>query len=502
MKFPRRSGILLHPTSLPGRYGIGDLGAAAYQFIDFLSAAGQTYWQVLPLSPTGYADSPYQGLSAFAGNPLLINPDKLYEMGHLSQDELADCPSFPDDRVDFGQVISYKTALFERAFDRFHTLPDGQQHSAFDRFCQEQAAWLDDFTLFMALKEENNLHPWVEWEGSLARREPKALLAWQGKLAWKIERQKYRQWQFYEQWMALKGYANQRGIRIIGDIPIFVAGDSADVWANLRLFHFDKNLHPTVVAGVPPDYFSSTGQLWGNPLYRWDTMAESGYAWWIERFRQSFRLVDVLRVDHFRGFYNYWEVPGSETTAVKGRWLAGPGAPFFRAVNTALGEVAVIAEDLGDFDVQSRLGVDALQAEFGFPGMKILQFAFGDGPTNPFLPYNYTPNYVVYTGTHDNDTSLGWYQHTSSPVERDRARRYLSCDGSNISWDLIRLGWASAANTAITTAQDLLALGGEARMNTPGTCGVPNWCWRVLPGVLDDHLAARLLDLTDIYGRR
>jgi len=327
MRFPRRSGILLHPTSLPGRFGIGDLGDAAYRFVDFLAASGQSYWQVLPLSPTGYADSPYQTLSAFAGNPMLISPERLVETGHLSAADLADVPAFPDD------------------------------------------------------------------------------------------------------WLAVKRYANERGIRIIGDIPIFVSMDSADVWANPHLFHFDAALRPTIVSGVPPDYFSATGQLWGHPLYRWEVMAQENYAWWIARFRMAFTQADVVRIDHFRGFYNYWEVPADAETAVVGRWVYGPGADFFHAVTAALGEVAIIAEDLGDFDAASRAGVDALQAEFRYPGMKVLQFAFGTGPGDPFLPHNFTREWFVYAGTHDNDTTVGWYQVSATEAERDYARKYLGSDG-------------------------------------------------------------------------
>ncbi|HSR33427.1 MAG TPA: 4-alpha-glucanotransferase [Anaerolineae bacterium] len=503
MRFPRRSGILMHPTSLPGRFGIGDLGDEAYRFVDFLVSAGQTYWQVLPLSPTGYGDSPYQGLSAFAGNPMLISPEKLVAAGHLSEGDLQAMPHFPDDRVDFGPVIYHKTALLNQAFTNFCDQTQPKQRAAFARFCKEQAAWLEDLALFMALKEAHDLGPWHEWEQGAARRDPEALARWRQELAGEIENQKYRQWQFFEQWLAVKEYANEKGIRIIGDIPIFVALDSADVWANPELFHFDKDLQPTVVSGVPPDYFSETGQLWGHPLYRWEVMAERGYAWWIDRFRMAFTQSDVVRIDHFRGFYDYWEVPAGEKTAIKGRWLLGPGADLFRAVTKALGKVAIIAEDLGDFDDESRAGVDALQAEFGYPGMKVIQFAFSSGPTDPFLPHNYvSPDWVVYTGTHDNDTAVGWYEKTSTEDERDYARKYLGSNGSDIAWDLIRLAWATTANTAMTTTQDLLILGHDARMNTPSTVGPPNWCWRLTPGALGEKVAERLLTMTAIYGRR
>ncbi len=500
VKFPRASGVLLHPTSLPGPFCIGDLGDEAYRFVDFLTSAGQTYWQVLPLNPTGYADSPYQTFSAFAGNPLLISPQRLVEIGHLARADLENVPASPVEQVDFGAVIQYKTALLDRAFARFRELGDSAQHLAFERFCAEQSAWLDDFALFMALKTANDMRPWYEWEPDLINRRPSALARARKALASTIESHQYRQWQLFEQWLALKRAANERGIRLIGDIPIFVSLDSAEVWANPRLFCLDANLSPSVVSGVPPDYFSATGQLWGHPLYRWDVMAEEGYAWWIARFRAAFVLADVIRVDHFRGFYNYWEVPAGEETAINGRWVQGPGADLFHAVTEALGDLAIIAEDLGEIDEEARAGITALQTEFRYPGMKVLQFAFGTGPYHPFLPHNFIRDCVAYTGTHDNDTVVGWYQAAPEHV-RDHVRRYLACDGSDIAWDLIRLAWASVAHTSITTAQDLLSLGSAARMNTPGTCGAPNWCWRLSAGALGDRVAERLLELTTLYGR-
>ncbi len=502
MNFPRRSGILLHPTSLPGRFGVGDLGLPAYRFADFLAAAGQGYWQVLPLSPTGYGDSPYQGLSAFAGNPMLISPTQLVEVGHLREPDLTDVPDLPSERVDFGRAIEYKTDLLERAFANFCQRGSADQHAALERFSAEEAGWLDDFSLFMALKKVHHLGPWYQWEPELAHCDPAALARAREELADEIAGQKYQQWQFFQQWGALKRYANALGIRLVGDIPIFVARDCVDVWANPELFALDENLQPTVVSGVPPDYFSTTGQLWGHPLYRWDVMARRGYSWWIARFHNVLKMADVIRIDHFRGFYNYWEVPAGETTAINGRWLYGPGADLFHAVTAALGEVAIIAEDLGDFDVQSRLGLDRLMAEFGYPGMKVLEFAFSSGAADPFLPHNFERNCVVYTGTHDNDTICGWYQRSSTPGERDYARKYMATGGADIAWDMIRLGWSSVAHTALTTVQDLLSLGHEARMNTPSTTGAPNWTWRLPPGALTDRIAARLLELTAIYGRK
>jgi 4-alpha-glucanotransferase len=501
MKFGRHSGILLHPTSLPGRFGIGDLGSAAYRFVDFLTAAKQSYWQVLPLSPTGYADSPYQALSAFAGNPMLISPEHLVQVGHLSKQDLADAPTFPDDRVDFGPVINYKACLLNRAFASFRAHAPKDHRVAFARFCAHQAPWLDEFALFMALKEVHNLRPWQEWEPELAARQPASLANFRESLVDEIESQKYRQWQFFEQWLGLKRYANERNVRIIGDIPIFVSMDSADVWANPHLFCLDEDLQPTVVSGVPPDYFSETGQLWGHPLYRWDVMAREGYAWWIDRFRMAFTQADVVRIDHFRGFHNYWEVPAEEETAIKGHWARGPGAELFHTVTGALGEMEIIAEDLGDFDEESRGGVNSLQATFGYPGMRVLLFAFKTDSTDPFLPHNFARDCLAYTTTHDTDTAVGWYQVTTTEEERAFAREYLDSDGSDFAWDLIRLAWSSVAHTAITTVQDLLSLGHEARMNLPGSVGAPNWCWRLPPEALTEEIAGRLGDLTTIYGR-
>lgn len=501
MKFSRRSGIILHPTSLPGRFGIGDLGRSAYQFVDFLARAGQTYWQVLPLSPTGYGDSPYQGLSAFAGNPMLINPELLHDLGHLDAADLAGVPPFPVETVDFGQVIPYNEALLNRAYANFTGRGSAEQRADFAAFCAEHAHWLDDFALFMALKQHFNSRPWHEWDEPIMRRVPEAIAEWRAALHDVVDNQKYRQWQFFRQWLSLRQYANVRGVRFIGDIPIFVALDSADVWANPHLFHLDDQLKPTVVSGVPPDYFSETGQLWGHPHYRWDKMADNGYAWWISRFRMAQIQADVIRIDHFRGFYNYWEVPAEAETAINGRWLLGPGVDIFEKVTAALGEMEIIAEDLGDFDDESRAGLDVIQQAFDYPGMKILQFGF-DGPGSKFAPHNYTSGYVAYTGTHDNATCVGWYREVANDHERDYVRRYLGRDGSDIAWDMIRAVWSSVADTAMTTVQDLLSLGNSAKMNTPGTVGPPNWCWRLAPGALHDGIAARLRELTALYGRR
>jgi 4-alpha-glucanotransferase len=501
MKFPRRSGIVLHPTALPGRFGIGDLGDAALRLVDFLQAAGQTYWQILPLNPTGYGDSPYLCFSALAGNPLLISPEKLVAQGYLAESDIANVPTFPVEKVDYGWVIQFKTDWLNRAFTNFQAGASADQEKAFRRFCKTQAAWLDDYALFMALKESRGWRPWHEWERELVIREERAMARARKELAAQIENQKYRQWQFFEQWLSVKEYANERGVKIIGDIPIFVALDSAEVWANPDVFYLDKNFKPVVVTGVPPDFFSATGQLWGHPHYRWNLMAEDNFAWWIERFKMALTVADVVRIDHFRGFYNYWQVPYGETTAVKGKWVKGPGAKLFRAVTQALGEVAIIAEDLGDFDKESRAGVTALQKEFGYPGMKVLNFAFdGKSPHNPFLPHNFSGDEVVYTSTHDSNTVVGWYHDEATERVRDHVRRYLARDGSDVAWDFIRLAWSSVSPTAMTTAQDLLSLDGSARMNAPGTAS-GNWQWRMLPGALNDAVAARLKELTELYGR-
>lgn len=492
----RKSGILLHPTSLPGRWGIGDLGASAYTFVDFLAATGQQLWQVMPLGPTGYGDSPYQGFSAFAGNPLLISFDQLLGAGLLAPEELAGAPQFPDQHVDFGPVIGWKLAVLRGSFERFKHNGTPDQRERFAAFRTEQRIWLADYALFAALKATHNGAAWNSWDAPIARREPHALGEQGSRLSHETEFHAYMQWLFFEQWRALKGYANQRGIAIIGDIPIFVAFDSADVWANREIFELDEAGNPTVVAGVPPDYFSATGQLWGNPLYRWDALEQKGYHWWIERIRTTLTLVDIARIDHFRGFAAYWEVPASEKTAINGRWVNGPGTALFEAVRAALGSLPIIAEDLGVITPD----VEQLRDELGFPGMKVLQFAFGGDPADQYLPHNYPPRCVVYTGTHDNDTTAGWWA-TLPPLERQNVQLYLGRDGSDISWDFIRLALASVAELAIVPMQDVLALGSEGRMNTPGRAA-GNWGWRYTEGQLTTELADRLATLTRIYGRQ
>lgn len=498
MQSSRTSGILLHPSSLPGPWGIGDLGPVAYWFVDFLAAAGQSLWQVLPLGPTGYGDSPYQCFSAFAGNPLLISIDDLIGQGLLSGDEAkAVLGQLPSDRVDFGALIPAKQALLRRSFERFRSRHGTPLHQAYTKFCIDNAEWLADYALFMAIKEAQGGVSWHHWQPELRDRHPAALAQARRTLATAIDYHQFLQFLFFRQWQALKAYANQHGVSIIGDAPIFVADDSADVWANRELFFVDSDGMPTVVAGVPPDYFSVTGQRWGNPLYRWDTMAATGYRWWVARMRQAFTLYDMLRLDHFRGFEAYWEVPASAPTAIEGRWVQGPGADLFHVLRAELGDLPLIAEDLGLITPE----VEALRREFNLPGMKVLQFAFGDDPTNPYLPHNYTPNYVVYTGTHDNDTTLGWF-NTLDPDTRAAVLTYLGRDEQtvDIAWDLMRLGLMSVASYAITPLQDVLRLGSEARMNIPGRLG-GNWNWRFPAEALHDELAHQLRQLTRVYGR-
>lgn len=496
MRFPRSSGILLHPTSLPGPYGIGDLGDAAYRFVDFLIDAGQRLWQVLPLGPTGYGDSPYQCFSAFAGNPLLISPDVLIADGLLTHKDVSDAPDFPAGSADYGRVIPYKRDLLGRAAQRFQSGANGSLRAEFDTFCRDNAGWLDDFVLFMALKDAHDGAVWSTWDEAIRKREPDALAYQSRKLSQPIFAHQVLQFLFFRQWMALKRHANERGLRIIGDLPIFVAYDSADVWSHPDLFYLDDRSRPTVVAGVPPDIFSATGQLWGNPLYRWDVMAGRHYAWWIERIRAMLTQVDILRIDHFIGFTRYWEVPAAETTAINGRWRPGPGEAIFHAIEDALGTLPIIAEDLGVLTPQ----VEALRDFFEFPGMKIVQFAFGGDASNPFLPHNYPNNCVVYTGTHDNDTSLGWWE-SAPAAERDFARRYLASSGTDITGDFIRAAMSSVADTVIVPLQDVLGLGNEARMNFPGRPS-GNWGWRFTQSHIGEAHCNRLREMVELYGRR
>jgi 4-alpha-glucanotransferase len=506
MSFPRASGILLHPTSLPGRLGIGDLGSEAHRFADFLASAGQRLWQMLHLGPAGYSNSPYQCLSVFAGNPLLISLERLVEDKFLEPGDLQDTPSFPEHSVDYGAVIKFKTPLLRKSFEIFKMKASPAEREQFEAFIDQNAAWLRTYSLFMALKEAHDLAAWNTWEEDLRKRKAKSLERWTKRLSHEIRCHEYQQYQFFKQWSELKNYCNGHGIRLIGDMPIFTALDSAEVWAHPEMFCLDGSGKPTVVSGVPPDYFSKTGQLWGNPLYHWDVMAKESYAWWIERFRATHALVDIIRLDHFRGFEKYWEVPGTDTTAMNGRWVPGPGADLFETVEKALGALPIIAEDLGVITPE----VDALRDQFGFPGMRVLQFAFGNDPkADDYKPHNYPRNCVVYTGTHDNNTTLGWFgseleDSTQSKEEKEGERRlalkYLGSDGTEINWDFIRLALMSVADTAIIPMQDVLGLGSEAKMNLPATTE-GNWRWRFTSDLLSDEIKDRLKQLTILYGR-
>lgn len=500
MTFKRVSGILLHPTSLPGPHGIGDLGPQAYRFVDFLADSGCNLWQVLPLGPTGYGDSPYQCFSAFAGNPYLISPDELISDGLLEPEDLDGRPDFNPTRVDFGVFIPWKLSLLERAFDRFASRSETTLREALANFRAENSEWLDDYALFMSLKEAHGSGAWDAWPVSLRKRDGKALAKARRTYADQIARHIFYQFLFFRQWWALHTHARQRGVQVIGDIPIFVAYDSADVWSHPELFFLDEDDLPTVVAGVPPDFFSATGQLWGNPIYNWEVHKQTDYRWWLARVRSTLGMVDLIRIDHFRGFAGYWEIPAGYTTAEFGRWVPGPGADFFDAMMKGLQEyfqgddLPIIAEDLG---VITSDVVD-LRERYSLPGMRILQFAF-TGPDNPFLPHHYVPNCVAYTGTHDNDTARGWFE-AAPEEERNFALRYLGTDGNQFAADLIRTVWASAAVFAIAPMQDFLDLSTEARMNFPSVLG-GNWEWRMGLEDLSETILHRLQDLNYLYSR-
>jgi 4-alpha-glucanotransferase len=502
----RVSGILLHPTSLPGPFGIGELGPQAIAFLDFLRDSGQRLWQVLPLGPTGYGDSPYQCFSAFAGNPLLVSLDELNRAGLVSPEDLARSPDFPERAVDFGLLLEFKRPLLAKAFAAFERKASGPQQEAFEAFCRQHDDWLPDFALFMALKRANGGRAWNSWDRALVTRLPEALAHARRELAREVREAQFEQWLFFEQWSALRTQARARGISIMGDLPIFVAQDSAEVWARPEIFHLAADGTSSLQAGVPPDYFSATGQLWGNPLYRWDALARTGYEWWIARFRAVLALVDRVRLDHFRGFEACWEVPGEATTAEHGRWVKGPGAAFFEALRAALGTLPIVAEDLGVITPE----VEALRDRFELPGMAILQFAFGGDPReSTFLPHAYRRNKVVYTGTHDNDTLVGWWTsgvgdstRKAAEVEKEHARAltYVGGDGSEIHWDFIRALLVSVADTAIVPLQDVLGLGSEARMNLPGR-SEGNWRWRYRTSDLTPEVRRRLRAITEASGR-
>ena len=491
----RRAGIILHPTSLPGPDGIGDLGPDAYRWVDFLYDSGCSLWQVLPLGPTGYGDSPYQCFSAFAGNPYLISLTMLLDLGLLKLDDLSFRPGFPRDAVDYPAVMEWKQKLLQIAFKHFQKTRRRALREEYEKFCEDHAFWLKDFGLFMAVKSFFGGISWQDWPKEVRLREVSFLVDFEREHPESISYNYFLQFIFNRQWSALKKYANSKGIQIIGDIPIFVSLDSADAWSEPELFYFNKDRRPTAVAGVPPDYFSPTGQLWGNPLYRWNAHKKDGYHWWIRRIKSNLAQFDFLRLDHFRGFAGYWEIPAGKPTAEIGKWVKGPGNSFLKSIQESLGNLPIIAEDLGEITPD----VIALRDKFTLPGMKILQFAFSTDSEDPFLPHNYPVNCVAYTGTHDNDTVRGWYD-SAPETERDFCRRYLSRSGMDISWDMIRSVWASVAKMSLAPLQDFLSLGSEARMNFPGKLG-GNWTWRMAANVMDESLQLRIHEINQLYGR-
>lgn len=496
MRFPRSGGILVHPTSFPSPHGIGDLGSEARKFIDFLHETGQTIWQVLPLGPTGYGNSPYASYSAFAGNHYLISLDLLVKKGLLTKSE-SDKAILPVTvKTDYDATYKNKETLFELASKRFYESADKESLKALDDFNKENSFWLQDYCQFMACSKANGRKPWNQWENGIALRKKGAMSKARKELSAVIKHEKWLQFEFFSQWIELKEYANSKHVRVIGDIPIFVDHNSADVWSNPANFAVDNKGNRTLVAGVPPDYFSETGQLWGNPQYKWDVLEKDGFKWWIERFRQMFHLYDAIRVDHFRGFEAYWEVPAAEKTAIKGQWVQGPGAKLFDAIKKELGELPIIAEDLGFV----TKGVEELRDSFEFPGMKILQFAWDSDSTNSFLPHNFTQNSVVYTGTHDNDTTLGWY-NSAPETEKHTLREYCRSNGVEPNWELIRLGMLSVSDQAIFPLQDFMNLDEKHRMNIPGTVGA-NWLWRYTHDMLANVNGIRIKELIEISNRK
>ena len=497
MPFLRASGILLHPTSFPSRFGIGDLGLEAYRFVDFLAHSAQQLWQVLPVGPTGHGNSPYLSYSAMAGNPLLISLERMRDEGLLAEENFANLPTFPVDKVDFEQVKLIKLPLLKQACENFKARATPLQQQEFAGFCESKSHWLDEYALFMALKDSRQEASWHTWEPEIVHRRPEALEQWRQRLSDDIFYYRYVQFEFFRQWSELRRYANMRGVQIIGDIPIYVAHDSVDVWAHSEIFCLNKATgEAALMAGVPPDYFSATGQLWGNPVYNWEELQQQDFKWWMQRFQSMLDYVDIIRIDHFRGFQAYWAVKQGETSALNGEWVEAPGEALFDVLNQKLGNLPVMAEDLGIITPE----VEALRDRFNFPGMKILQFAFGSDPGNPYLPFNHERNSVVYTGTHDNDTTVGWFNQLSSQ-EKESVLHYLGCTSSEgIHWDFIRLALSSVGNQAIIPLQDVLGLGTEARMNFPSKAE-DNWDWRYQPDALTDHLRDHLRALTETYGR-
>ncbi|HSP86905.1 MAG TPA: 4-alpha-glucanotransferase [Ignavibacteriaceae bacterium] len=497
MKFERSAGILLHPTSLPGKYGIGDLGYEVFNFINFLEASGQKLWQVFPLGPTGYGDSPYQCFSAFAGNPNLISPEKLRDTGFLSDKDIESIPSHNPLHIDYGLVIDYKKSILNKAFKNFKKDSKSIKKD-FEEFIEKNKDWLEDFSLFMAAKEFHKGVAWPDWDKDLVVRKPEALKKWKENLSDAITYNNFVQYIFQKQWNDVKTYANSKGIKIIGDMPIFVAYDSSDVWANNKIFTLTKEGKLEYVAGVPPDYFSATGQLWGNPLFIWEEMEKDDFKWWRNRFTKLLELIDIIRIDHFRGFEAYWRIPGDAKTAQSGKWIKAPGEKLFTTLKKYFGELPILAEDLGVITKP----VEELRDKFEFPGMKILQFAFGTGMDRKFLPHNIIPNSVVYTGSHDNDTTRAYFEKEKKSGNDIYAhvQKYLDYYGDDIVQKLIKTAYATVADIVIIPMQDVLNLGGEARMNFPGKPG-GNWTWRFTWKQVPDFLAGSYKELAELYER-
>jgi 4-alpha-glucanotransferase len=490
----RKSGILLHITCLPSPFGIGDLGPGAYKFANFLERSQQRVWQVLPLTPTTIGNSPYYSPSAFAGNPLLISPEKMNEEGFLENSDIDCAPEFSNDHVEFGEVHRYKYALFKKAFEQFP-----ENHSEFHEFCVKNKVWLDDYSLFTSLKNHFEGKEWNEWPAPLKMREPDELELWKEKLCDEVRFQKFLQFVFYDQWFKLKDYCNEKEIQVFGDIPIYVTLDSADAWANPEIFKLNSEKKPWVVAGVPPDYFSETGQLWGNPVYDWDSLKDDSYRWWIDRLSFNLEISDIVRIDHFRGFLGAWEIPAGEETAVNGQWQSVPGADFFAKVFERFPTASIVAEDLGYITPDVREVMD----RFELPGMKLLVFAFGSGmASNPYILHNHIPNCVVYTGTHDCNTIRGWFENDLSEEDRLRLFQYLNreCHADKISWEMIRMAMMSTSRLAIIPIQDILGLGAESRFNFPGTLD-GNWEWRMADDQITPDLEKRLSETTYLFGR-
>ena len=495
----RTSGILLHITSLPSPYGVGDLGPGAFKFADFLERTRQHCWQVLPLNPTGpvFGNSPYSSVSAFAGNTLLISPDRLLQEGLLAKDDIDPVPSFREDRCDFPQVILFKDRLLGRAYERFCS--NGEGRESFEAFCSEESAWLDDFALFVVLKKRFDGKVWNQWPREMRDRHLSSLKTARKEYHTELEREKFWQYLFFRQWHSLNDYCHNKGVRLFGDLAIYVSLDSPDVWANPDLFKLDREKRPVFVSGVPPDYFSKTGQLWGNPVYRWNVLAKTGYRWWRERVAHNLKLLDVLRIDHFRGLVAYWEVPAAEKTAINGRWVKAPAEDFLGTLNKQFHHLPIVAEDLGVITPDVR----KVMERFGLPGMKVLVFAFGeDHPMHPYLPHAYGENFFVYTGTHDNNTVRGWFEEEASADDKRRVFRYIGREvpPEEIHWAFIRLAMMSVAKWVILPMQDVLGLGREARMNMPSVAH-GNWEWRLLPGQVTPGLADKLREITETYGR-